>query len=347
MKPWTIAACILLLGVYSIATAHACSCRGPATCGAFHPNDAAFVGTILSRKPITPEISTGTSKFQWTGYTFRVRVTESFSGLKEGQEVSVRTGAGGGDCGYEFEIGRQYLIDASINHDKGVFGTSICTLTSLATPDNVALYELRLRAHGKPIPDVSGSIAQDGPPLKWGEEKPLLGIRVKLQRVGALSSLQAVTDNNGMYAFHHVPEGSYQVNVDGLPPNLAVSGSNLKPFFTSEIGELRVPDHPTTSAACHLWISAGPSGRINGRILASPKLLSDIEVSAYAIGKDGKRGELISARSPNEDGEFRLTYLPAGRYRVIFEHGPKLKGPSIDVTVADGEQKELGDVRLK
>ncbi|MBA4121425.1 MAG: hypothetical protein H0X72_03030 [Acidobacteria bacterium] len=42
--------------------------------------------------------------------------------------VSITTGRGGGDCGYEFEVGKKYLIYAY--GDKGKLGTNICTRTS-------------------------------------------------------------------------------------------------------------------------------------------------------------------------------------------------------------------------
>ena len=42
---------------------------------------------------------------------FEVRVIESFRGTANaGDIVGVRTGFGGGDCGYTFKIGGKYLI---------------------------------------------------------------------------------------------------------------------------------------------------------------------------------------------------------------------------------------------
>ncbi len=42
--------------------------------------------------------------------------------------VLVRTGQGGGDCGYEFEIGKKYLVYT--NGDENNLRTNICTRTS-------------------------------------------------------------------------------------------------------------------------------------------------------------------------------------------------------------------------
>jgi len=42
--------------------------------------------------------------------------------------VSITTGRGGGDCGYEFEVGKKYLVYA--DGDKNKLRTNICTRTS-------------------------------------------------------------------------------------------------------------------------------------------------------------------------------------------------------------------------
>jgi len=42
--------------------------------------------------------------------------------------VVIKTGRGGGDCGYEFEVGKKYLVYA--DGDKNKLRTNICTRTS-------------------------------------------------------------------------------------------------------------------------------------------------------------------------------------------------------------------------
>ncbi len=43
--------------------------------------------------------------------------------------ASITTGRGGGDCGYEFEVGKKYLVYA--DGDKNKLSTNICTRTSV------------------------------------------------------------------------------------------------------------------------------------------------------------------------------------------------------------------------
>lgn len=329
---WRNAGCGIVVLVLASIEAIACSCHSPARCQPFQGRDATFVADVLSRN-VVPQ----------SGNLFRVRVVERFSGPAVGQEVLVETGLGGGDCAYIFNVGHRHIIDA-VSPQNRLF-TDICSLTGPATPENIVLRELREDAIGKRIPDVSGTVVQDGPPLKWGEERPLQGVKVSLQRANQ-SPLQTLTDQHGIYFFDNVSSGTYPVIVDGLPPNLAVSGSDLKPSVTDEIGDLRVPQHPTGGAACHLSISAARSGTITGRIGASRKILSDMFVSAYPIGKDGHRGEALCSRSPKDTGAFRLPYLPPGRYLLKFERGSKLIGRPIQVTLADGEQRDVGEIKL-
>ena len=335
----------MILATCSSPTAIACDCRGPAICERLHAHDATFVGDVLSGKVVHEGEVIGTHRVDQTGYLFRIRVVETFSGPSVGQEVFVKTGLGGGDCAYIFKVGHRYLIDAFAQ--ESMLFTSICTLTGPATPDSIVLRELRTNAAGKRVPDLEGTVAQDGPPLRWGEEKPLQGVRISLQSADGRLSLQAMTESNGVYFLNDLPSGTYRVTVHGLPSNLTVSGSNLEPYLTDEIGQLSVPDHANASAACHPWISAGPSGKISGHISAPEKVLSDVSVSAYSLGKEGQKGELMRSSSPKLNGEFQLPYMPAGRYIVVFERGPKLKGPSIDVNLADGEQKNIGETKLK
>jgi hypothetical protein len=46
------------------------------------------------------------------------------------RRVTVFSGMGAGDCGFDFETGEEYLVDARIMEDGALF-TSICTGTAL------------------------------------------------------------------------------------------------------------------------------------------------------------------------------------------------------------------------
>jgi hypothetical protein len=56
-------------------------------------------------------------------------VAEGFIGMDgRGKRVEIRTGMGGGDCGYSFERGRSYVVYAY--QDKDGLVASLCTRTA-------------------------------------------------------------------------------------------------------------------------------------------------------------------------------------------------------------------------
>lgn len=85
--------------------------------GAYTNSTAVFVGQVAEviEKPDT--------------YIIEVRFKNVKSWKNEFKDtVSITTGRGGGDCGYEFEVGKRYLVYA--NGDKNNLRTNICTRTS-------------------------------------------------------------------------------------------------------------------------------------------------------------------------------------------------------------------------
>ncbi|HWZ96634.1 MAG TPA: hypothetical protein VN025_02645 [Candidatus Dormibacteraeota bacterium] len=65
---------------------------------------------------------------------------------KQPASVQVRTGLGGGDCGYRFEVGKRYLVYAYSN-TAGELATGICSDTALIEDSEINLQFLR----GEPI----------------------------------------------------------------------------------------------------------------------------------------------------------------------------------------------------
>ena len=92
-------------------------------CDATSKSAAVFVGTVVSSKN-----AKSTGQYDFNSREVKFSVEEAFKGLSS-TEVSVFTGWGGGDCGYPFQIGQQYLIYAYKDEKTGRFGTSICSRT--------------------------------------------------------------------------------------------------------------------------------------------------------------------------------------------------------------------------
>ncbi|MGI0019807.1 MAG: hypothetical protein ACREAY_05005 [Nitrososphaera sp.] len=141
-----------LLGVFCIAeslaifsgmpTVFACSCNGPIPQSeAFDESAAVFAGKVVSIE------SSNYSK------TVHFDAERPWKGVTE-SAITITTGAGGGDCGYGFEEGREYLVYA---YGSESLGTGICGRTQ---PIMDAYVDLAALGPGY-VPSQSPTLARD------------------------------------------------------------------------------------------------------------------------------------------------------------------------------------------
>jgi len=117
--------CVLIIASISgAASVFACSCMNPGPpCEATSKSAAVFVGTVVASKNAKT-----TGQYDFNSREVKFSVEESFKGLGS-TEALVFTGWGGGDCGYPFRTGQQYLVYAYKDEKDGRLGTSICSRT--------------------------------------------------------------------------------------------------------------------------------------------------------------------------------------------------------------------------
>lgn len=121
-------------------SAWACSCVFPPTpADAFVQWEAIFQGTVVGvadsrRLPLVEQIR------EWLGLPYvydygsrliSIEVARSWKGVTT-TRADVRTGYGGGDCGYSFVTGVEYVIYAG-QTTEGEWGTNSCTRTNSTT----------------------------------------------------------------------------------------------------------------------------------------------------------------------------------------------------------------------
>ena len=86
-------------------TSYACSCAQPPSVeDELERSQAVFSGKVLEVK----------EQKNFSGYMKKrvlIEVAETWKGVSESQ-VIITTGSGGGDCGYEFQVGQEYLVYA-------------------------------------------------------------------------------------------------------------------------------------------------------------------------------------------------------------------------------------------
>lgn len=94
---------------------YACSCIIPGTPQEeLEKSDAVFSGTVMKMEETI------------SGYDVTLQVQEAWKGVEDNL-IKVHTGMGGGDCGFSFREGEDYLVYASlVNGELQVY---ICSLT--------------------------------------------------------------------------------------------------------------------------------------------------------------------------------------------------------------------------
>jgi hypothetical protein len=317
--------------------AHACSCIGRPVCGAFEIHDTLFVGKAVSMRIIETRIVG--IPFPVRRRVYRFEVTEPLSGTSHVSELEIETGLGGGDCGYAFEIGRSYLVDASRHGETGNPVTGLCNATKPESEAKNSLREIRqILAHQR-LPDVSGAVLENDSLYSGAAAKPLAGVTVRLTPASG-NSYTAVTNSDGLYSIPDLPAEKYQVHFE-LPPNLV----NYEDA-TGHAPNITIPY--SGDAACHVDAKALPSGTITGQIIdveGKPAGVSGI----VSLRRPGENHDDSVSSSGNATGQFTIKFVRAGEYRVVYRIWgrspvretwlePDAAHPRGIVTMTDGEQ---------
>ena len=325
----------LFVALCPAGTSWACSCVVPSTgCHPLTIHGAMFLGEVLSVR----HDSVNTAK-DWPpirSNVFRFRVIETFAGnQRSGDEVEVRTGLGGGDCGYSFVAGQRYLVDA---YDAGSessvrLATGICSATAPEDRAGIELTELRARASGNRVPDLNGQVRTVegiGEPGS-GESQPLAGVKVTLTSLPEGVNYHAVTDHSGIYTLPALSPGSYRVDFD-LPSNRALwESEGGKPLL------ITIPEAGGTGAGCHVSVHAAPAGNVGGQIMnADGKGLKGF-VAAYPIAQADSRSWAAACVTDSE-GHFQLDFLRDGEYRLEFSADPGSKTYRSQATVQNSQR---------
>ena len=213
-----------ILLVLSILTAPVwgCSCMvspsGNPPCQSAWQFGAVFTGMVTEiADPGFPTVSPGrrtpdSPPLPFPQKKVRIRISEMLTGLDADlKEIVIETGLGGGDCGYAFRRGFDYIVYASKKPDGG-WTTGICTPTRLvedAADDLKYFHHLAQAAPSAEIRvmawDVYGarSTGAAGLPV-------LAGAHVTIDGQGVHQS--STTDAAGRHVFSGLPPGEYTIS---------------------------------------------------------------------------------------------------------------------------------------
>ena len=296
---------LTLVGVaFSEVTARACTCVGPnPPCQATWQSDAVFVARVLSIEDAPPSVEQGVP---WPQIRVRLRVAEAFRGVTVG-EVDVFTGRGGGDCGYAFVAGVDYLVYAYRHPANGGLRTGICSRTRLLSEAAEDLRYLRGPARQQPTrARIFGRIYRHDP---VGDQQPPVSVPLAGIRVTAQSEQQtyrARTDANGAYEMP-VLTGKYRMSFD-VPDELYVYNGLI-----AEVQDLR--------GCAEVDVAAQWNGRVFGRILAAdgnpvPGFSLSL-IRAAALG--GFYIDWSLNGRTDGDGRYEISHLPEGAYHLVVD----------------------------
>lgn len=293
----------------------ACSCIGVSTpCAAAGASAAAFTGTVVSIVNAPPPIVAPAASPTQTGRlpasrfagspqlprslrTVRIRIGEVLSGVEPGQqEIEILTGLGGGDCGYPFQTGADYVVYAYKNSD-GHLETGICSRTRpLAQAGEDLAY-----FHSMASASSTGTLrVQTGFPGRPG----IRGAGIIAEQGG--SRYRSLTNDAGDAVFADLPAGNYRIHAESD-------------------GDL--PDDPGVQlgskgcAALTLFRALRLVGRVTTR---SGEPAVRIEVQFRSV-QDSQGGGVMT----DQDGRYEIRILRPGQYYlgVSLNHTPSRDTP--------------------
>jgi hypothetical protein len=186
----------------------ACSCIGGVPlCETFWKTPVVFAGEVLEIRKTPNELGSG----YLPDRLVRFRVDEAWRGDVSGA-IEIRTGSGGGDCGFDFQTGQRYLVFA--HQWKGALSTNICSPTKLLSDAKEALAFLRRL----PGPSAGGriygtatyrtnSLSNEG----VSSSRPVVRYTVTLRGEGR--EWRTTTNDEGSYEFTGIPAGTYALQL--------------------------------------------------------------------------------------------------------------------------------------
>lgn len=286
--------------------------------------------------PATAMSMTPSGRFRVVDFT----VTRTFKGETHDQ-VSVVTGLGNGDCGYDFQTGSAYLVFASAGPQKAWF-TSICTGTAAIEDAGTALrllgsepptvddllspQEYSKQYFQNVLPKRSGSVC--GYVLK-PDSTPLKGANVELweQRDDDLPAHSADDPNtsrdDGHFCIEHAGPGHYLLTAESTDYD---HGARFMAFYpgveSQEVAVpldiragIRLPDVNLTTVRQRLYT-------IRIRVITS----NGSKLSCTGVAVNSPYGHPLSYHvdhSLEDDGTYTFGYIPAGKYQVVTYFEPE------------------------
>ena len=312
---------LIALLLAPLAPVWACSCSpiSEPPCQAAWNYTAVFTGTVIDfaepapaqsqtvgPKPIRPSIyydSPSRPPFSSHNRLVRIKIAEVLTGVDPGQkEIEIVTGMGGGDCGYAFQSGVDYIIYAYKN-SEGRLETGICSRTRPLTQAAEDLTYLRAFTQLPATADIRVSVF-DNSTWETGR-RAMQGVRTTISGPDGIK--EALTDRAGRATFAELPPGEYTVQ-------WASDG------YTS--GNRNVQIH--AQGCAEVPVTMLLDRRIQGRVLTRAGLPAAKVMIEMVPVHPGPNGSSIEQATSDVDGLYEFEYLRTGDFYL----GVNLDRPS-------------------
>lgn len=328
---------------------HACTCEsiGP-PCQSFWATPVVFSARAVDVKVVAKEVGKKGSG----GFTMHVEVRFAVSAEYRGSvgpTVELVTGAGGGDCGYNFEQGREYLVYAHRGAD-GVLSTGICTPTKALEDAVEDLQFIGSLAIAKPVGSVSGRISEyknhrsNG---AWQPNPPIANLTVELTAKDG--RVVTTTNEIGDFRFADLSAGEYELGFSA-PEGFAPTTTKAK---------IRIPEKGCVVKDFAVSRETSVSGRITDAD-GSPvtKIFAEL-VPIEQINERYKRDSHVAEIDKN--GRFELRFVAPGSYYLgvrlkssVLKHGyprtfypgTQLLGSAVVIIIREGQTLKDLDFQL-
>lgn len=297
---------LIALALPTILSACSCSMGSP-PCDAASKASAVFLGTVqdLTYDRRQPDANGSIQANGFYGIHASFQVAEAFRGMVgRGKQVEIRTGMGGGDCGYPFQLGESYVVYA-YESKEGFLTASICSRTAPKDQAAVDLTYLRSPRNGTGlIFGVAGDSQTNGhydPVLGTYLLAGVSGVTVSLTGQGKSESL--TTGEDGSFRFDHLSPGNYSVSVS-------------KKNYTLQYGSKDLELHAGGCAFATEAISL--DRRIVGSVTASDGMPANgVQVQLVPVKPD-QQNQFFPAATAKTDskGHYELKDLRAGTYYI-------------------------------
>lgn len=252
------------------------------------------------------------------------RVSRTYRGASL-DHVELRTGCGGGDCGFDFQVGKEYLVYA-YKDENSQLATDICTETGLLSEKAMDLAYLRGESLPKASPKeknvslgkICGRILRSATAEAPDE---MLGL-FRDGRTSPVPDDQADVNSDGSFCFENVPPGSYRMfygnNIEDGPTAFA--------FF---------PGVLNASAASLIEVAPGQSisgfdftvpiqeiYRIAGTVNGFTAAMMQASAKAVLLRADVPQGPIAYSGDISEHGKFEFPRVLPGRYWAVVTVDP-------------------------